>query len=95
MTTAPECTCGYQAASDDDLADHLGELLIPGNDEDASGQVHAEAARDGKLPVGQPQAACLCGFAAASPAGLDAHLLAAFSAPGSPPGVVHQPRTGP
>jgi serine/threonine-protein kinase RsbW len=43
-----QCLCGYQATSDDDLADHLGELLIPGNDMAEDGQFHAEAARDPK-----------------------------------------------
>jgi len=87
-----ECTCGYQAASDDDLTAHLGEWLIPGNDTAEDGRVHAEAARaeqpaPGVLP--QPSA-CLCGFEAATLADLDAHLLAVFT----PPGPAHRPREG-
>jgi hypothetical protein len=76
-----QCMCGYQATSDDDLADHLGEWLIPRNDTAEDGQVHAEAARGEKLPAGTPPAAyaCLCGFETASMAGFDAHLLAVFS----------------
>ena len=54
-------------------ADHLSEALVPDDDLTAEGDVHAEcaSAADSK--------ACLCGFSAIDPAGLDTHLLTAFT----------------
>ena len=68
MTT---CSCGFTPTDDESLPDHLGEMLIPGDDTDPAGQHHAET----ELRT------CLCGHAAPSAADLDAHLLAAFTSP--------------
>jgi hypothetical protein len=65
------CSCGYAPTSEESLADHLGEMFIPSDDTDASGQLHAEA-----VP-----GRCVCGHIVASQAALDAHLLAAFTPP--------------
>lgn len=69
----PHCRCGYQPASDDDLAAHLSEALVPDDDLAADGVIHAErvCAADSK--------ACMCGLRATDPATLDAHLLTAFT----------------
>ena len=67
------CPCGYQAASDDELANHVGEMMIPDDDTAGDGVRHAEAA-------GQAGHRCLCGFAAEGGAELDEHLLAVFTA---------------
>jgi hypothetical protein len=74
------CACGYEAASFEDLTDHLGEQFVPADDTDANGQVHAEAAhdRDAAGLVGADWK-CLCGFDASDLAGFDAHLLAVFT----------------
>ena len=80
--SACRCACGYQAASTDDLTDHLGEQFIPAGDTDAGGQVHAEAAREqGTAELARGDWKCLCGFGAPDPAGFDAHLLAVFTPP--------------
>ncbi len=81
------CCCGYSPTSDDTLTDHLGEMLIPADDSDTAGQVHAEAAPDDHTGDESLSAAaqlrCLCGHFTDSPAALDAHLLAAFTVPGT------------
>lgn len=86
--TDHRCSCGYAAASDDDLADHLGEMFSPQDDTAADGQVHAEAARDTpdgpqgpSRPAGTTSTTwtCLCGFEAADIAQFDAHLVSAFT----------------
>jgi len=69
MTT---CSCGFTPTVDETLADHLGEMFIPDDDTDEAGQRHAETGAR----------TCLCGHTATSGAGLDAHLLAAFTSPG-------------
>jgi hypothetical protein len=87
MTSQHPCACGYEAASADDLADHLAEAFTPDDDRAPDGQVHAEAASDAARgdaartdAASAPRAlACLCGYPATSIAGLDAHLLAAFT----------------
>jgi|tagenome__1003787_1003787.scaffolds.fasta_scaffold20769066_2 hypothetical protein len=80
--SACRCACGYEAASSEDLADHLGEQFIPADDTDAGGQVHAEAAREqGATELARAGWRCLCGFGAPDLAGFDAHLLAVFTPP--------------
>jgi hypothetical protein len=66
------CACGYEAASDEDLADHIGDMMIPGDDTAPDGVRHAEAA-------GQAGHHCLCGFTAETGPALDEHLLTAFA----------------
>ena len=70
------CACGYQVASDDELADHVGDLMIPADDTAPDGVRHAEVAGTGGRQ-------CLCGFAAKTGTGLDEHLLGVFSAVGA------------
>ena len=65
------CLCGFTPAGEETLADHLGEMFVPSNDADESGQLHGET-----VP-----GTCLCGQIVASQAALDAHLLAAFTPP--------------
>ena len=81
--TQDRCTCGYQAESPDNLAIHFGEMFVPDNDTAPDGQVHNEAARDGKRP-GEPSASltlnCRCGFTA-SANDFDHHLLDVFTPP--------------
>jgi hypothetical protein len=81
MISHHRCACGYEAVSADDLCDHLAEAFTPDDDRAPDGQVHAEAASDTARGVASvPRAlACLCGHRAAGIAGLDAHLLAAFT----------------
>jgi len=74
--TGHTCACGYEAVSGDELADHIGELMIPADDIAPDGVRHAEAAG----PAGRR---CLCGFPAESGPGLDEHLLAVFTAGGA------------
>lgn len=69
------CVCGYEATSDDELADHLGDMIIPDDDTAPDGVLHAEVAG----PAGHR---CLCGFTAEDGADLDEHLLAVFTAGG-------------
>jgi hypothetical protein len=69
------CACGYQAVSDEDLADHLGDMLIPNDDTAPDGVRHAEVA-------GQAGHRCLCGLAAGTGPALDEHLLAVFASVG-------------
>jgi hypothetical protein len=69
------CVCGYEAASGQDLADHIGEMMIPDDDTAPDGARHAEAA-------GSAGCRCLCGFTAQAGTSLDDHLLAIFTAPG-------------
>lgn len=71
------CSCGYKATDLSGLTDHLHEAFTPGDDTDANGVVHAEAARD--LPGNRP--ACLCGVTAEDLTELDSHLLTAFTPP--------------
>jgi hypothetical protein len=66
------CACGFEAISDDELADHVGDLMIPDDDIAPDGARHAEAAGPGGHQ-------CLCGFRADSGAALDEHLLAVFT----------------
>jgi hypothetical protein len=81
------CACGYEAASTEDLTDHLGEQFIPADDTDAGGQVHAEAVREqatteqGTTELARADWRCLCGFGAPDLPGFDAHLLAVFTPP--------------
>jgi hypothetical protein len=77
------CACGYEAASAEELGDHVGELVIPPDDIAPDGQAHAEAARDKRGAVGADPAGsrCVCGFTSASATGLDEHLLAVFTDP--------------
>jgi hypothetical protein len=82
MTSHHPCACGYEAASADDLGDHLAEAFTPHDDRAPDGQVHAEAASDAARwdAASAPRTlACLCGYLATSIAGLDAHLLDAFT----------------
>ena len=87
MTHEHRCCCGYTPTADYSLTDHLGEMLIPADDSDSAGRVHAEAARDGDAGdeglTAAVQSRCLCGHATDSPAALDEHLLAAFTVPGT------------
>lgn len=76
MTQLP-CSCGYEADTPVDLADHLGEVFIPGNDTAPDGLVHAETARDDSFP-GLGTLRCTCGFATGDIATMDAHLLGVF-----------------
>lgn len=78
---AGTCTCGYQAVGSDELGDHLREMFTSDSDTAPDGQVHAEAARDNPSPPSTPPAICqcLCGFTAVDMAGLDDHLLSAFT----------------
>lgn len=39
--TSYRCSCGYAPARDDDLADHLGEMLVPLDDKGSDGQLVA------------------------------------------------------
>jgi hypothetical protein len=73
--TAYQCSCGYVAASGGELGDHWGEAFIPADDRDASGVVHAEAAREAD---GGPSWRCLCGDAFDHLGKLDSHLLDMF-----------------
>ncbi len=70
------CVCGHEAICGEDLADHVGDMMIPDDDTATDGVRHAEAA-------GQPGHQCLCGFTAQAGAALDEHLLAAFTAAGA------------
>lgn len=76
--TDHRCLCGF-AADADDLADHLAEMFTPDDDVAADGHPHAEAADDTSPPTALATRKCLCGFAAAGIAQLDAHLLAVFT----------------
>lgn len=76
--SAYRCVCGYDAASSDDLTDHLGEQFIPADDTapagtTLAGTVHAEAADHLR--------ACLCGYTADSTGDMDGHLVAVFTPP--------------
>jgi hypothetical protein len=70
------CACGFEADSDDELADHVGDMMIPDDDTAADGVRHAEAA-------GQAGHRCLCGFTAGTGLVLDEHLLAVFTDSGA------------
>jgi hypothetical protein len=70
------CVCGYQAVSNEDLADHIGDMVIPDDDTTPDGVLHAEVA-------GQAGHRCLCGFTSETGTGLDEHLLAVFTADGA------------
>jgi hypothetical protein len=73
------CACGYEADTPIDLADHLGEAFIPlSHDTGADGRAHAERVPDGDSP-GPVTLACTCGLTAPDAAGLDEHLLRAFT----------------
>jgi hypothetical protein len=72
-----ECTCGYQADSATDLADHLAEAFSADDDVAPDGHVHAEAWSHGAA-YGK---ACLCGFRATDAGILNTHLLAVFTPP--------------
>jgi hypothetical protein len=86
------CACGYEAATAEELGDHIGEMVIPPDDIAPDGQAHAEAARD-KRRTGADQTGsrCLCGFTSGTATGLDDHLVAAFTGPGatSQDGIEH------
>jgi hypothetical protein len=71
------CSCGYEADAPMDLADHLGEVFIPGDDTAPDGRVHAETARDGSFP-GLGTLRCTCGFTTGDTATMDGHLLGVF-----------------
>jgi hypothetical protein len=70
------CVCGYEAASEQELADHIGEMMIPDDDTAADGIRHAEA-------TGSAGSGCLCGFTARPETSLDGHLLAVFTVGGA------------
>jgi hypothetical protein len=65
------CACGFRPTDAETLTDHLNEMFAPSDDTDQAGQLHAET-----IP-----GSCLCGHTTASPASLDAHLLAVFTPP--------------
>jgi hypothetical protein len=67
-----QCVCGFIAdeAADQTMADHLLEIFAPEDDKGTDGLVHLE---------GERSLTCLCGFAATSPAELDAHFVAIFT----------------
>ena len=79
------CACGFEAATAEELADHVGEMVIPLDDTAPDGVVHAEAARHERGATGPDPAGwrCVCGFASGTATGLDEHLLAAFTRPGA------------
>ena len=79
------CACGHEAASADELADHVGEMVIPDDDTGPDGQRHAEAARPEPGAVGADPAGlrCLCGYRPGTAAALDEHLLSVFTRPGA------------
>lgn len=89
-----DCSCGYEADTPADLADHLGEAFIPLSDDvGTDGRAHAEAARDGSSR-GLADLMCLCGFTAVDTARMDEHLLGMFI-PGDgigPDGTRHVPQ---
>ena len=70
------CACGHEAASGEDLADHIGEMTIPDDDMAADGVPHAEA-------TGSAGSRCLCGFTAQAGSTLEEHLLSVFTAGGA------------
>ena len=76
MTNHSLCLCGYQAASAEDLGDHLAEVFTPDDDLGPDGVAHAELSRPG--PDGTAWE-CLCGLAAIDRASLDAHLAQVFT----------------
>jgi hypothetical protein len=76
--TALHCECGYHSADADDSFIHLAEMLRPDGAADRGGIARAEVAReDSSAPL-----ACMRGTTANDLAGLDAHLLAAFTPAG-------------
>jgi hypothetical protein len=77
------CACGHRAATADEFAAHVGEMVIPLDDIASDGQPHAEAARSEHGALGPDPAGprCVCGFAADVTTGLDDHLLAVFTEP--------------
>ena len=79
------CACGYEAVTPEELGDHIGEMVIPPDDIAPDGQRHAEAACDRPKTVGADQTGsrCICGYTSTIATGLDAHLLAVFTAPGA------------
>lgn len=66
--TGLRCCCGYTPTADYTLDDHIGEMFIPADDIDTTGQPHAETS----------PGSCLCGYLASNAAALDEHLLASF-----------------
>jgi hypothetical protein len=70
------CACGHEAVTAEDLADHVGDMMIPDDDTARDGVRHAEAAD----LAGHR---CLCGFPAEAAPALDDHLLAVFTASGA------------
>lgn len=80
-----KCACGYEAVTAAEFGDHVGEIVIPADDIASDGQAHAEAARDEHGAAGADQTGlrCVCGFMSGTATGLDEHLLAVFTAPGS------------
>jgi hypothetical protein len=73
--SARHCACGYGAADDSDLLDHLLEVFTPDDDRAPDSVLHAEAAS------AESGRKCLCGYTASDSRGLDPHLLAAFTPP--------------
>ena len=66
------CSCGFTEAGSVDvtISDHLLEMFAPEDDKGTDGRYHLE---------GEPGLTCVCGFAAATAAELDAHFLQAFT----------------
>ena len=75
------CACGFEAATAEELGDHVGEMVIPLNDIARDGRAHAEAARDERGTLGPDPAGwrCVCDYVSVSATGLDEHLLARFT----------------
>jgi hypothetical protein len=70
------CTCGFEAASAEDLADHLAEVFAPDSDQGSDGMAHAELSRPGSDGTVWE---CLCGLSTVELASLDAHLAGVFT----------------
>lgn len=71
------CSCGYEADSPTDLADHLSEVFTPCDDVAPDGQIHAEAAREGHV-LNKLTLTCLCGFSS-DRSGMDEHFSRVFT----------------
>jgi hypothetical protein len=77
---ALNCLCGFAACGPEELTDHLHEAFMRDDDKGQDGIRHAEAAIDTATSGNPPSCLeCLCGFTTASIAGLDDHLLRAFT----------------
>jgi hypothetical protein len=76
MTGVTVCECGFTASSEEELADHLGEMFIPDDDIAPDGRQHAERFEPGRDGTAWE---CLCGVITIERAAFDAHLLAVFT----------------